>query len=156
MDNKPPTRSDRLVAALGRGLVAGLLGTAAMTVSSTAEAKLNGRAASTTPAQAAGKVVGVMPRDEAGEQRFNTVAHWGYGIAWGVFRGMLDVTGIRGPVASLLHLAAVWGAEQALLPALDLGSPTPRYGAKAAGIDAWHHAVYAGATGAAYDYLQRH
>ncbi len=73
---------------------------------------------------------------------------------WGVFRGVLDVAGIRGPLASLLHLTAVWGAEQALLPALGVGSPTPSYRAKAAGIDAWHHAVYAGATGAAYDYLR--
>jgi hypothetical protein len=79
--------------ALGRGLVAGLLGTAAMTISSTAEAKLSGRGASTTPAQAAGKVAGVVPRDEAGEQRFNTLAHWGYGTAWG--NGHFASCGVR-------------------------------------------------------------
>ncbi|MGH3898948.1 MAG: hypothetical protein ACRDTA_12005 [Pseudonocardiaceae bacterium] len=155
MVEKCDTPADRLTAALGRGLIAGLVGTAAMTVSSTTEAKLNGRAASTTPAQAAGKVAGVIPRDEAGERRFNTLAHWGYGTAWGVFRGMLDVAGLRGPLASLVHFVAVLGAEQAMLPALGVGSPTPSYGAKAAGIDALHHAVYAGTTGAAYDYLQR-
>jgi hypothetical protein len=148
------TRSDRLTAALGRGLVAGLLGTAAMTVSSTAEAKLNGREASTTPAQAAGRVARVTPRDKTGELRFNTLAHWGYGTIWGVFRGMLDIAGLRGPLASLLHLTAVWGAEQVLLPVLGVGSPTPSYGAKAAGIDAWHHVVYAGTAGAVYDYIR--
>jgi hypothetical protein len=45
-----------------------------MTVSSTAEAKFTGRGASTAPAAAAGKVVGVVPRDEAGGRRFNALA----------------------------------------------------------------------------------
>lgn len=155
MGKKPDTRADRLTAALGRGLVAGLLGTAAMTVSSTTEAKLSGRGPSTAPAEAAGKLAGVQPRDDRGEQRFNTLVHWGYGTAWGVLRGVLDVAGLRGPVASLVHFAAVLGAEQAVLPALGVGSPTPSYGMKAVGVDTLHHAVYAGATGLAYDYLRR-
>lgn len=146
-------RDKWLTEALGRGLVAGLVGTAAMTVSSTAEAKLSGRGASTTPAQAAGKVAGVTPRDEAGEQRFNTLAHWGYGTAWGVFRGVLDIAGLRGPLATLMHLVAVLGAEQAVLPALGVAKPTPVYGLKAMGTDTLHHVVYAGASGLAYDYL---
>lgn len=45
-------------------MVAGVVGTAAMTVSSTLEAKLRGREPSTTPARAA-------------------VAHWGCGTGWG-------------------------------------------------------------------------
>lgn len=143
----------RLMEALGRGLVAGLLGTAAMTISSTAEAKLSGRGASTTPARAAGKVAGVVPRDEAGEQRFNTLAHWGYGTAWGVFRSALDVAGLRGAMATLVHLVAVLGAERAMLPALGAAKPTLAYGLTAMGTDTLHHAVYAGASGFAYDYL---
>ncbi len=147
------SRSSDLMEALGRRLVAGLIGTAAMTVASTVEAKLSGRGASTTPAQAAGKVAGVVPRDDAGEQRFNTLTHWGYGTAWGVFRGALAVAGMRGPVASLVHLAAVLGAEQAVLPALGVAAPTPCYGIKAMGTDTLHHLVYAGVSGLAYDHL---
>lgn len=150
---KSRSLTEALMEALGRGLVAGVVGTAAMTVSSTAEARLSGRGASTTPAAAAGKVAGVVPRDEAGERRFNTLAHWGYGTAWGVFRGALGVAGLRGPVASLVHLIAVLGTEQALLPALGVAAPTPRYGLKAAGTDTFHHAVYASASGLAYDHL---
>jgi hypothetical protein len=45
--------------AVGKGLFAGAAGTAAMTVSSTLEAKLRGRGMSTTPAQAATKVLDV-------------------------------------------------------------------------------------------------
>jgi hypothetical protein len=42
----------------GKGLFAGAAGTAAMTVSSTLEMKLSGRAANETPAQAAEAVLG--------------------------------------------------------------------------------------------------
>ena len=41
---------DTLASSIGRGLVAGFAGTAAMTVSSTVEAKLRGRAPSSAPA----------------------------------------------------------------------------------------------------------
>lgn len=153
MVRRSRTRTSRLTEPLGRGLIAGVVGTAAMTVSSTIEAKLSRREPSTTPAAAAGRVAGVVPRDSTGEQRFNTLAHWGYGIAWGAFRGALGVLGLRGPAASLVHLLAVLGTEQALLPALRVAAPTPRYGLKAAGTDALHHIVYAGVSGLAYDHL---
>jgi hypothetical protein len=58
---------DRIHVALGRGLVAGLIGTAAMTVSSTIEAKASGRGSSTTPADAVGVAAGVEPKDETGQ-----------------------------------------------------------------------------------------
>jgi len=44
---------------IGRGLLAGLAGTAAMTVSSTLEMRLRGRAASSAPADATAKVLGI-------------------------------------------------------------------------------------------------
>ena len=81
------------------------------------------------------------------------VAHWGYGTAWEVFRSALDFAGLRGALATLLHMVAVLGAEQAVLPALGVAKPTPAYGLKARGTDNVHHAVYAGASGFAYDYL---
>lgn len=149
------SRLDEAILKVGRGVLAGVVGTAAMTVSSTLEAKATGRGSSTTPAQAVGKLAGVQPADEAGEMRFNNIAHWGYGTAWGAFRGLLDVGGLRGPLASVAHFAAVWGAEQAIMPALGLGKPTPAYGVQATATDSLHHVVYAGTTGAAYDMLAR-
>jgi hypothetical protein len=145
--------ADRISLVIGRGLLAGLAGTAAMTVSSTVEMKINDRGSSTTPAQAVAEVTGVRPADDTAQQRLNTLAHWGYGTAWGLARGALDLAGQRGPLASLLHLAAVLGGEQVMMPALGLGAPTPKYGASAAATDAWHHLVYAGVTGLAYDAL---
>ncbi len=143
-------------ASIGKGLVAGLAGTAVMTVSSTLEANLSGRGASSTPADALSAALRVRPDGEAGEQRLNTVAHWGYGTAWGAVRGVLAAMGLRGPAAGLLHFALVWGGEQAVLPSLGVGSPTPKYGAKATATDVAHHVVYAVATSAAYEWLDRH
>src|SRR5207248_8372210 len=48
-----------LVRLMGNGVVAGLAGTAAMTISSTIEAKLRGRPFSKAPAHAAQKVLGI-------------------------------------------------------------------------------------------------
>jgi len=141
-------------AAVGRGLFAGALGTAAMTVSSTLEAKLRERGSSSAPADAAGKVLGVQPRDEAGEARFGTVVHWAYGTSWGAVRGLLHAAGLDGATATGVHFAAVWGSELAMLPALDVAPPVWESGAKEITIDAFHHAVYAIATGVAFAALE--
>lgn len=81
--DEAPLQLGAVAAAVGKGLVAGMAGTAAMTVSSTLEARLRGREPSTTPARAASKVLRVAPVDEQGERRFNNVVHWGYGTGWG-------------------------------------------------------------------------
>ena len=41
------------------------------------------------------------------------------------------------------------------MPALGVASPFWTWGVKEVGIDAFHHLVYAGATGAAYALLDR-
>ena len=142
-------------AAVGKGLAAGLAGTAAMTVSSTLEAKLRGREASIAPARAASKVLGVAPVDEQGERRFNTLVHWGYGTGWGAARGIFAAAGLGGVGATLAHLGAVWGSEQVALPATGAAPPATQWGAAEVAVDVWHHVVYAAATGVAYRWLDR-
>ncbi|MCA1679832.1 MAG: DUF1440 domain-containing protein [Actinobacteria bacterium] len=141
-------------AALGRGLVAGAVGTAAMTVSSTLEAKLRERGSSSAPADAAGKVLGVQPRDEAGGARFGTVVHWAYGTSWGAVRGLLHAAGLDGGAATATHFAVVWGSELAMLPALDVAPPPWESEPKEIAIDAFHHAVYVIATGLTFAALE--
>ncbi len=139
----------------GRGLFAGLAGTVAMTISSTVEMKLRNRKASSTPADAAGKVLGVEPTDETTKSRFSNLVHWSYGTAWGGVRGLLASLGLRGPAAVLAHFSSVWGAELVMLPSLGVTSPPWKWGATEVAIDAFHHAVYAGATSLAYERLSR-
>ncbi|MBA3606622.1 MAG: hypothetical protein H0W46_11760 [Acidimicrobiia bacterium] len=142
-------------AAVGVGLLAGVVGTAAMTAVSTAEAKLTGRSASTTPADAGGTALGVQPKDEQHEARFSNIMHWAYGTAWGGFRGLLGQLGMRGPVAAVTHLGALWAGDQVVLPATNAAPPAWKWGTKDIAMDLAHHAVYAAAAGAAYDWLDR-
>jgi hypothetical protein len=58
-------------------------------------------------------------------------------------------------VASTTHLGALWASEQVMLPALEVAPPVTMWGGKEVAIDAWHHLVYATATSAAYEALDR-
>lgn len=145
---------DRVSAAVGKGLLAGVAGTAAMTVSSTLEAKLRGRAPSSAPARATAKVLGIKEfEDDLAWSRFSDLSHWGYGTSWGVMRGLLATTGISPKAATAAHGAAVWGSAQVTLPALEIAPPAIFWGAEEVAIDAFHHTVYALATGLAYEAL---
>jgi hypothetical protein len=139
---------------IGRGLVAGFAGTAAMTVSSTLEMKLRGRAASTAPADATAKVLGIERfRDDPAKARFSNLVHWGYGSAWGVVHGLLRLAGLPPAKATAAHLAAVWGNEAVMLPVLGVAPPFWTWGVEEVAIDVWHHVVYATATAVAYEQL---
>ena len=145
-----------LASNIGKGVVAGVAGTAAMTVSSTLEQHLRGRAASTAPADATAKVLGIAEfSDPAAKNRFSNLVHWGYGTGWGVVRALLATAGLRPATATLAHGAAVWGNEQVMLPALDVAPPVYVWPRAEIAIDAFHHAVYAAATGVAYGLLDR-
>jgi hypothetical protein len=136
---------------IGRGLVAGFAGTAAMTISSTLEAKLRGREPSSAPARATAKVLGIKGfEDSVAEARFNDLSHWGYGTGWGVVRGLLAAAGLSPRAATLAHGAAIYGSAQVTLPALEIAPPAIFWGKDEIAIDAFHHAVYAAATGLAY------
>jgi hypothetical protein len=140
-----------IASSIGKGLVAGLAGTAAMTVSSSLEARIRHRAASSAPARATAKVLGIKEfEDDIAAARFNDLSHWGYGTIWGVVRGLLGATGLSPKAATATHGAAVWGSAAVTLPALEVAPPFVFWGRKEVAIDLWHHAVYATATGLAY------
>jgi len=146
--------ANTLATGVGKGLLAGFAGTAAMTVSSSIEARLRHRAASSAPARATAKVLGIKEfEDGIAEARFNDLSHWGYGTSWGIVRGALAVAGLSPKAATAAHGAAVWGSAQAILPALDVAPPFVFWGKKEVAIDLWHHFVYAAATGLAYRFV---
>jgi len=143
-----------LSSGIGRGLAAGLAGTAAMTVSSTLEARLRHRKPSSAPARATAKALGIASfADGIAEARFNDLSHWGYGTIWGAARGLLGALGLPPRAATVAHGAAVWGSAQVALPALDIAPPAIFWAPKEIMIDAFHHAVYALATGVVYELL---
>jgi hypothetical protein len=139
---------------VGKGLVAGFVGTAAMTVSSSLEAKLRGRQASSAPARATAKMLGIKEfEDGIAAARFNDLSHWGYGTGWGVVRGLLAATGMSPRAATAAHGAAIYGAAQVTLPALEIAPPVVFWPKEEIAIDAFHHVVYAASSGLAYELL---
>ena len=104
--------------------------------------------------RATAKALGIASFDnEIARARFNDLSHWGYGTGWGIMRGLLDAVGLPPRAATLAHGAAVWGSAQVTLPALDIAPPVIFWAPREIAIDAFHHAVYAAATGIAYELL---
>lgn len=143
-------RLGEIAEAVGRGLFAGAVGTAAMTASSTLEMKLRDREGSTAPADAAGKLLGIQPRGPAGKARFSTVVHWGYGTGWGAVRGLIGAAGLSGPTAAGAHFLAIWPSALVMLPSVGVTPPPWKWGATELSVDALHHLVYVTATSLAY------
>jgi hypothetical protein len=148
-------RMGRVAADVGIGLAAGLAGTAAITASTMLESKLRGREASQAPAEAAQKVLGVEPTSAKHKARFSNLVHWGYGTGWGAARGLLDAAGLPPIAATAAHAALIWGAEQAMLPTLQVAPPPTEQSATELAVDGAHHLLYAVAAGAAYSALAR-
>jgi hypothetical protein len=146
-------RVTELARTIGKGVVAGAIGTAAMTVSSTVEAKLRDREPSTTPAKAAQKVLGIRGfTSEGAEARFSNLVHWGYGTGWGVIRALIG-TVLPPTAADAVHFATVWGVSVVTLPTLQVAPPVWDWERREVALDVLHHGVYAAATGIAFERL---
>ena len=84
-----------------------------MTVSSTLEARLRRRQASTAPARATAKALGIKAFDsDLARARFNDLSHWGYGTGWGVVRGVLGASRDVGPARRPPRMARRCGAAR--------------------------------------------
>jgi len=145
----------RLASAAGKGAVAGAIGTAAITASQLIESKIRGREPSTAAAEAVEHVLDVEPKYSKAEQRLNNVAHFGYGTAWGVPRGILQALGLGSIPATLLHFVAVQAAAMVVVPKTTDSPPPTEWGKEEIAVETLHHLVYATAAGAAYAWLDR-
>ena len=165
--------------ALGKGLIAGFAGTVAITVSQMIEMQITNRSMSNAPSVVGGRTLGVEPRGkaelekakaqsdqdeapddvqqkvESNEQKFMQLMHFGYGTGWGVFRGVLDLAGLHGPLADLALFGGIWGTAQVMLPANEVAKPITEWSPKQIAIDVMHHAVYACAVGLTYDAMRK-
>jgi len=105
-----PTRTGDAAQAIGKGLVAGAVGTVAITASRMLAQKLLHEEMPTAAAEAAEKLVGVEPKDEKGKLRLGMLTHFAYGSAMGIPRALLQRSGVRGWKADAVHLVAVQSA----------------------------------------------
>lgn len=148
-------KAGRLAAHIGEGLLAGVIGTAAITLSRTIDMKISKEKESSTPADAASKTLGVQPNSEEEKKKFSTIVHWLYGTAWGAAKGVLNFAGIKGWKGTLLQFAAVWGAEMVMLPSLKVAPAVKGWSAKQLVKDGFHHIVYTIIAGLVFDELHK-
>jgi len=148
------SKSPSPVGAVGRGLAAGVAGTAAMTVYQTAVAKIRGTEASTTPAEVGKRVIrGVFHRrfDEDQTPLLNNVMHWSYGTGWGTAYALTDdVVNLPVVARGFAFGTMVWVASLLELPAMKLAPPVWDYPPPELALDVSYHLVYGIAVAAAY------
>ena len=142
-----------LGSAIGKGLLAGLAATAAMTLSQMIEMRITKREASDAPVKVVQDTVGAKPVSETDKKTLSQEIHWSYGTAWGVARGLIGLTGLKGLPATLVHFGAVWGTALVMLPKHDAAKPITEQKPEEIAIDALHHAIYAVTAGLVYDAL---
>jgi hypothetical protein len=140
-------------AAIGKGIVAGFIGTAVMTLAQAIEMKITKRKGSEAPAEGAKKVLDVKATTKEKNDKVNNLVHWTYGSYWGIARGILAESGMKGWGGNAVHFAAVWGTALWMLPTLKLAPPPQKWGGTQLAKDALFHAIYSTATGYAYDFI---
>jgi hypothetical protein len=149
--------------ALSRGLLAGGVGTAAMTAAQRIGSRLQSSGGgdegpswenAPAPAKVAKRILeGVFDRTvpAARIDVLTHVTHWLYGVAWGGVYGLVQETTLGRPTRTgLLFGAGVWGASYVALVPMGIYEPPWRYPAATVAFDATYHLVYGEAVAAAY------
>ncbi|HEX2575125.1 MAG TPA: hypothetical protein VHK88_02180 [Aquihabitans sp.] len=132
--------------------MAGVIGTAMMTLSEVVEAKVTGRDPSTVPGQVGASLIG-RADDDATIGRLNTPVHWAHGISMGVVRAAIGSTSLSPTSATLAHFASVWAGDALLYRSLEIAPWPTEWPPRELATDLFHKGVYAAVTGATFEYL---
>ena len=136
---------------LGRGVLAGLIGTVVMTAfQKLVEMPVTRREESYAPAKFAERILPVHPTTPAGRRRLNDTTHFAVGGLWGAAYGIAAAKGLRGQKAVNTVFAAVYTGDVVLNTALGLYQPS-RWTAGDWAVDVVDKYVQAQATGAVFD-----
>ena len=146
-------RPRTLLPAAGRGVVAGLIGVAAMTLFEKAEQAVTARPNSYVPGRTLLTLAGRSPSDREKPLVWNHAMHWGTGALLGALRGVWAEVGLRGPRASLAHTVVRLATDQTLENATGVGAPPRTWPAREQAVDVLHKAVYSFVTGLAAERL---
>jgi len=144
-----------LPATLGRGVVAGLAGTAVMSgFQKFIEMPITGRDDSFAPANFAEKVLPFEVKSEEERRRLNWVTHFALGALWGTAFGVAGRAGLHGQKAVAAVFAAVYTGDVLLNTALGLYEPS-KWSKGDLAVDVIDKLVQAEATGAIFDTLNQ-
>ena len=141
------------MAHIGRGMLAGMVGTAVMTAfQRLVEMPITGRPESYAPAELAEKFLPVKVKSIRGRKLLNYSAHFAIGAMWGAAYGTAAAVGLRGQEAINTVFAVVYGGE--LLGGSLSGFSRPsEWSAQDWAVDVVDIYVQAQATGLVFDRL---
>ena len=124
-----------------KGLAAGAVGTAAMTVSEKLEQSKTGREDSMITTEV-GAIL-VKPTLTTGTQaaQLGNAVHWMHGITWGALRGLFALTPLSVFAASALHYVALWTSDVALYRVLKIQPRPDKWGVQPLATDLFHKLV---------------
>ncbi len=142
-----------LLAAAGRGFIAGLVGATAMAVGEKLEQALTHRPDSYVPARTLLTLLGRRPGDNDRPPVWNYLMHFGTAASVGTLRGVWAVVGLRGPRANVAHTVLRLAIDQTLENATGVGAPPSTWPIHEQAIDFLHKAVYSVTTGVLVDRL---
>lgn len=137
-----------------RGALAGLAGTAAMTVATKVEQQVTGRPDSYVPGRTI-TALATRRRPPGSERPFvrNHLMHWGTGAAVGALRGIWAASGLRGWRGSAWFTSVRLATDQTLENATGVGDPPWTWSRRDQVVDVAGKAVYSFVTGAVADAL---
>jgi len=133
-----------------KGLAAGVVSTAAMTLSEKLEQAKTGRQDSMVTTEV-GAIL-TKPRLKTGAQaaKLGQVVHWAHGITWGAIRGLLGLTPLNAFAASAIHYVSLWTSDALLYRTLKIEPLPNKWGKKALLTDLFHKLVLSGVTSAVF------
>jgi hypothetical protein len=137
-----------------RGALAGLAGTAAMTLAEKIEQQVTGRPDSYVPGRTLiALTTGRRLPESARPPVLNHVMHWGTGATVGALRGVWSASGLRGWRASAWHTSVRLATDQTLENATGVGDPPWTWSRRDRVVDVAGKALYSFVTGAVADLL---
>ncbi|MGK5740258.1 hypothetical protein [Micromonospora sp. URMC 103] len=142
-----------LTRALWQGTLAGLAGTAVMTVAEKAEQRLSGRPDSYVPARVLERLLRLPEKPTTQPRSLNLAMHYGQGALVGVLRAIMANAGLRGPWASAMFTVVRLTTDQVLENATGVGAPPQTWPRRELAVDLLHKAVYGFAVGLVADAL---
>lgn len=149
--NKIGTATGKFGSAVGRGLIAGLVGTIAITLSMKIERMITKKSPGFAPGDAASKALSIEASDREEWGKFSNEVHWTYGTVWGVGRGLLSLVGLKGWQATAVHFAAIYYTGITIEPDFEVAPPINEWTKKEVAVFTLHHAVYSAVAGLVFD-----
>lgn len=148
--NQPSTMS-----MVGRGVLAGIAGTAVMTAfQKFVEMPATGRGDSYAPADFAERLLPLRPKGHQGQKSLNYAAHFALGAMWGSAYGLAARTGLHGRRAVAVVFGTVYTGDVLLNMALGLYQPST-WSRQDWVIDIGEKLLQATATGVVFDHVLR-